>query len=429
MNCRVIVMAAGKKRKAAPKKTPAAKDKEEGKEKEKVVAPKKQKSAPATQNKVPAGNDAEVPTGNRKAVAEKTLAAGKNQEEVAAKKNKSAPAKPNKVPAEVPAEDDAEVPAVVPAQVEAEVQKDLAGLADSDVPADIPGLAEEKEQDPDQDAGQVALEENSQQMAIDKAFWNNVQRRREEHVREIAGLSRDEQVKSAMPGVTVGTIINCPLWLLKRSPMAVGQGGFRQRSLSDRPNPGLLRSVNELGFAAGSTMTVVEIPWDRDEILQMIAFKVLPEDFKPPRLLVQKYLENQGKIKAGSEVWKYEDKEWRWEDRRFALIDGFNRCTVLDFKLKEDPDFLKDVCLNVHLMHLNIEDGLAVQFSTMKLNFQAQTVVCDNMGDRLQQYQTIVQFVFDLMGLPNPWRPVDENPYAEALKKSRTNNSKTKKEV
>ena len=51
-------------------------------------------------------------------------------------------------------------------------------------------------------------------------------------------------------------------------------------------------------------------------------------------------------------------------------------------------------------MHLNIDDGLALQFSTMKLNFQAQTVVCDNMGDKLQQYQTIVQFVLGLMNLP-----------------------------
>ena len=137
-------------------------------------------------------------------------------------------------------------------------------------------------------------------------------------------------------------------------------------------------------------MTVVEIPWDAAEIQQMKGINELPDDFEPPSLLIQNYLDNKDTIKPGSESWKYDDKDLRWEDRRFALLDGFNRCTALEYKLTQDPEFMKKVCLNVNVMHLDINDGLALQFSTMKLNFQAQTVVSDNMGDKLQQYQTII---------------------------------------
>ena len=62
--------------------------------------------------------------------------------------------------------------------------------------------------------------------------------------------------------------------------MAVGEGGFRQRSISDKPNPGLLNSINKLGYATSSTMTVVEIPWDNAEIMQMKGFGALPDDFE-----------------------------------------------------------------------------------------------------------------------------------------------------
>ena len=85
------------------------------------------------------------------------------------------------------------------------------------------------------------------------------------------------------------------------------------------------------------------------------------------------------------------------QDRRFAILDGFNRFTCLNVLLQENPDFLKNKAIGCQLMKINVFDGLAIQLATMKINLVTQTTVADTLPDLFQQLQTIAKFVADRM--------------------------------
>ena len=152
------------------------------------------------------------------------------------------------------------------------------------------------------------------------------------------------------------------------------------------------------------------------ELAEAKRLGLVPQDFEPPEPLY-KQCENDKTKKPGTWYWEWNDPKNRMCDRRFVILDGFNRFTCLNILLLEDPTYLDKRAIGCQLMKINVFDGLAIQLSTMKINKVTQTTVGDTLPDKLQQFQSIANFVAQGMDSGDPWRKC-EDPYLPLIEKT-----------
>ena len=169
----------------------------------------------------------------------------------------------------------------------------------------------------------------------------------------------------------------------------VNEGGFAQRNVASQQASQVEQSMreNQYNILAGN-LAVVEIPYTDEEIKELKAAQIVPQDFVAPQRLVD--MEEGKGVKDGSWYIDFKDPKYQMNLRRFAIIDGNNRIIALVRITAEDAGFLSNTSLNAYLVDINIHDGLAVQLASMKCNALSHSFIEDTIGDRIFQFQCVI---------------------------------------
>jgi hypothetical protein len=249
--------------------------------------------------------------------------------------------------------------------VDTDKSADSADKADKADKADMADMA---------DMADTADKAEAKKKALRELLWKHLIIGREEYSNRIraeiragdqAANSRENAVWDAVDGAReLGGIVDPAFQDLLLS-VGVAEGGFQQRGcavVDDR----LLHQIRHLGWTCRQQVVVAEVEWMPAELAEAKRRKLVPQNFEPPEPLYKQCENDKTGKKPGTWYWEWNDPKYRMSDRRFVILDGFNRFTCINILLLEDPHYLDNRAIGCQLMKINVFDGLAIQLSTMK---------------------------------------------------------------
>ena len=202
---------------------------------------------------------------------------------------------------------------------------------------------------------------------------------------------------TVQPANVLGMITQTPMEQLCAGG-SIGEGGFRQRAVASFGASVIETLIRDNGFnVMAGNFAIQELPYTQEELLELKAEGLLPEDFDPPAMLSSMRPAN---APVGSWIIDATDPTLRMKDRRFVVIDGNNRITALVNLTSETPDFLKGKSLNTYLVELNLFNPVEVLCASMQCNKLSSANIANTLFDVVQQFQTLCDVYCRLTSTP-----------------------------
>jgi hypothetical protein len=175
------------------------------------------------------------------------------------------------------------------------------------------------------------------------------------------------------------------------SSTSIADGGFVQRNVSINNTSAVEKSMRKDGYdPLIGTIAVVEISWLEREVTELKGLNLLPADWEPPTETLVEMCPADIRAIVGSWQVDASNKEFEFDRRRFAVIDGNNRIAAITNILADNPTFMENVSLNAYLVQVNVADSLMVQLASMYCNRLGNKRIADTLADEVCQWQLIL---------------------------------------